>query len=134
MTPRFRFPRAFRIRSKRDFARIYREGRRARGSILLVVGAPNGRSHPRLGLSVGKKIWKSAVKRNRVRRVFREAFRLSARELPPLDLILIPAAPKLKPDTASTARELRRLAQKVARRLDEAGAGPQAEQPARSGE
>ncbi|MEL6715565.1 MAG: ribonuclease P protein component, partial [Planctomycetota bacterium] len=64
--------------------------------------------------------WKSAVKRNRVRRVFREAFRLSAPELPPLDLVLVPAAKKLRPNTRETQRELVRLAEKVARRLDEA--------------
>lgn len=104
---------------------MYRDGRRARGSILLVVGAPNGLGHPRLGLSVGKKIWKGAVRRNRVRRVFREAFRLSAPELPPLDLVLVPAQPALKPETRATVRELKRLAGKVARRIDESGARAQ---------
>ncbi|MBL6754949.1 MAG: ribonuclease P protein component [Planctomycetes bacterium] len=120
MSPRLRFPRHFRIRSGADFGRAYRNGRRARGSILLVVGADSGRDHPRLGLSVGKKVWKHAVKRNRVRRVFREAFRLTAPELPNLDLVLIPAEPRLVPTTAETARELRKLARKVARRLEEA--------------
>ncbi|MEM6572411.1 MAG: ribonuclease P protein component [Planctomycetota bacterium] len=122
MPPTFRFPRRFRIRSGRDFGRVYRDGRRARGSILLVVGAPNGLGHPRLGLSVGKKVWRGAVRRNRVRRVFREAFRLSAPDLPPLDLVLVPAQAKLKPETRETVRELKRLAGKVARRLEEAGA------------
>ena len=120
MSPRLRFPRHFRIRSGADFGRAYRNGRRARGSILLVVGADSGRDHPRLGLSVGKKVWKHAVKRNRVRRVFREAFRLTAPELPNLDLVLIPAEPRLVPTTAETARELQKLARKVARRLEEA--------------
>ena len=120
MASQFRFPRAFRIRSNARFGRIFRDGRRARGNLLLVVGAENGLGHPRLGLSVGKKVWKSAVKRNRVRRVFREAFRLSAPERPPLDLVLVPAAKKLRPNTRETQRELVRLAEKVARRLDEA--------------
>lgn len=124
---RFRFPRCFRIRSGKDFGRAYRDGRRARGSVLLLVGAPNGLGHPRLGLSVGKKIWKSAVKRNRIRRVFREAFRLSAPHLPPLDLILIPAEPRLVPETAETVQELQRLAQKVLRRLADAEAKAAAE-------
>ena len=122
MATRLRFPRHFRIRSGRDFGRVYRDGRRARGSILLVVGAPNGLDHARLGLSVGKKIWKGAVQRNRIRRVFREAFRLSAPDLPPLDLVLIPAEPRLRPGTAETVQELQRLAHKVARRLAEAAA------------
>lgn len=122
MNSSFRFPRAFRLRSGRDISRAYREGKRARGDLLLVVGAPNDLGHPRLALSVGKKIWRGAVQRNRVRRVFREAFRLAARDLPPLDYVLIPAEPKLAPKTPETERELRRLAAKVARRLAEARA------------
>ena len=117
------------MRSGRDISRAYREGRRARGHVLVIVGAPNGLGHPRLALSVGKKIWKSAVKRNRVRRVFREAFRLSARDLPPLDYVLIPAEPRLAPNTPETERELRRLATKVARRLVDAGVSVECNPP-----
>ncbi|MEZ6017042.1 MAG: ribonuclease P protein component [Planctomycetota bacterium] len=122
------FPRKFRVVRKADFARAYSHGRRARGGLLLVVGAPNGLDHARLGLSVGKRIWRGAVQRNRVRRVFREAFRLAVPDLPPgLDLVLIPAAPKLAPTLAETRDELVRLARKVARRLVEDG--PRTEQP-----
>ena len=118
MISRRRFPRLLRIRAGSSFSRIYREGRRARGEVLIVVGAPNGLDHPRLGLSVGKRIWKSAVKRNRIRRVFREAFRLTAAELPHLDLVMIPAAAKLQPETPAVCAELVRLAHKVQAKLD----------------
>lgn len=124
MPTKLRFPRPFRIRSGKDFSRIYRAGRRARGPQMIVVGSPNGLNHPRLGLSVGKRIWKSAVKRNRIRRVFREAFRLAAPDLPALDLILIPAEPKLQPTTAEATRELRRLARKVQSKLESAALLP----------
>ena len=111
------YPRHLRLVHKRDFERVYREGLRARGATLLVVGAQNGLAHSRLGLSVGKSIWKNAVQRNRVRRVFREAFRLSQHELPPgFDFVLIPARPKLEPELAATRAELERLAHKVAAR------------------
>lgn len=118
MISRRRFPRQFRIRSGSAFTRIYREGKRARGETMIVVGARSGLGHPRLGLSVGKRIWKSAVKRNRIRRVFREAFRLSALELPHLDLVMIPAVPRLTPDTPAASAELVRLARKVESKLD----------------
>ena len=78
----FSFTRSMRLVSARDFARTYAEGGRARGEIVVVVACPNGTQGTRLGLSVGRAIWRSAVKRNRVRRVFREAFRLSYPELP----------------------------------------------------
>ena len=121
MPPPLGFPRRLRVVRKGDFQRAYSQGRRARGEVLLVVGAPNGLPHPRLGLSVGKRIWRGAVQRNRVRRVFREAFRLSVPDLPPgLDLVLVPAVPALWPDLEATRRELVKLAHKVARRLAEA--------------
>ncbi|MEM8713667.1 MAG: ribonuclease P protein component [Planctomycetota bacterium] len=122
MPSTLRFPKPFHLRTSREFSYVYRSGRRARGSILLLVGVPNGLGYPRLGLSVSKKIWKHAVKRNRVRRVFREAFRLTAPDLPAYDFILIPAEPKLAPNTRDTTLELRRLSAKIERRTREAAA------------
>ena len=120
-----------RLVRERDFARVFRQGGRARGQILLVVVAPNGLEHARLGLSVGKAIWRSAVKRNRVRRVFREAFRLSWRDLPRgVDVILVPARPALRPELAATRAELVSLAHKALRR---AGEPRPAAKPARGG-
>ena len=82
-----------RMKSGAQFSRAYRRGSRAKGSILQVVVFEHGGAHTRLGLSVGKRIWRSAVKRNKVRRVFREAFRLEYEALPKgCDLVLIPAA------------------------------------------
>ena len=112
-----------RLVRKRDFARVFREGSRARGAIVLVVVAPNGLPHARLGLSVGRSIWKGAVERNRVRRIFREAFRLSYADLPQgVDIVMIPAAPRLDPKLAGTRSELVSLARRALRRYDEARA------------
>ncbi|MBL8859329.1 MAG: ribonuclease P protein component [Planctomycetes bacterium] len=117
------FDRKKRLVAKGDFDRAFRHGSRARGSILLVVARPNGLAHTRLGLSVGKVIWKRAVKRNRVRRIFREAFRLCYGELPVgFDLVLIPAAPKLEPVLSATCAELVAMAHKAARRAAEKAA------------
>jgi ribonuclease P protein component len=101
------FTRAMRLVHRNDFARVFRQGRRARGAIVVVVVLENELAHSRLGLSVGRAIWKSAVKRNRVRRIFREAFRLAYPELPRgVDVVMIPAAPKLDPELAPTRAEL----------------------------
>lgn len=122
-TPRLRHVRARRLVRKNDFDRAFREGSRARGAILLVVARPNGLAVTRLGLSVGRVVWKSAVKRNRVRRIFREAFRLSYPDLPVgLDLVLVPAASKLVPELAATRAELVHLAHKALRRCRERSA------------
>jgi len=64
--------------------------------------------------SPGKRVWKSAVKRNRVRRIFREAFRLEYPELPSgCDLVLIPAAAALAPELEATRAELVRLSKEA---------------------
>ncbi len=114
---RLTLPRALRITKRGDFALAYSQGSRARGSILVVVARPNGLPHPRLGLSVGRAIWRTAVGRNRVKRIFREAFRLEQGALPAgFDLVLIPAAARLDPELVATRSELVRLAHKAARR------------------
>ena len=99
--------------------RLAREGVRVRGAVMLLVARANGTPGSRLGLSVGRVIWKSAVKRNRVRRIFRESFRLAYRDLPPgFDYVLVPARPKLEPALADTQRELTELARKAAQRWE----------------
>ena len=114
------FKPSMRIRSSRDFSRAYAQGSRARGDIMIVVARANGLGHARLGLSVGRKVWRRAVRRNRVRRIFREAFRLSYGELPAgHDLVLIPAQAELEPRLEATRRELVQMARKAARRFAE---------------
>jgi len=87
---------------------------------MTVAVRENGLERTRMGLSVGKKCQKRAVKRNRVRRVFREAFRLSLPELPTgLDVVLIASVPGIEPDLEPTRRELLALVRKAHSRFRE---------------
>jgi len=60
---------------------------RASHPSLLILAKPNEQAFCRLGLVIGKKHIKTAVGRNRIKRLIRESFR--TRQLPALDVIVL---------------------------------------------
>ena len=86
----FGLPRTARLIRMREFRRVYGRGRRVHGRALTVVGLARHRPGHRLGLAVSKENGR-AVRRNKIKRIFREAFRLERPTLPgAFDLVLIP--------------------------------------------
>ncbi len=84
-----RFPTNRRLSSNRQFKAVLDQGRRARNGLLILYAAPNERGYPRLGISVGKSSG-TAVIRNRLKRLLREAFRGSQDRIPQnLDYVLL---------------------------------------------
>ena len=78
-----------RIRRKKDFASLYRDGSRYRGRYFNLVYRSSPLGHSRLAVVVSKKVG-SAVTRNRVKRRLRDLFRRNKGLLPePLDLIVV---------------------------------------------
>ena len=63
---------------------LHRNGKTVRGKMMSARFVPNSRrEHPRLAVVVSKKVYKSAVKRNRIRRRIYEIIRANISENPP---------------------------------------------------
>jgi len=78
-----------RLKDRRDFGNVYENGRFFSFNGITVRFVANNLPVCRVGFSVGKNFSKSAVARNRVRRLLREAIRLQlATLLPGFDLVI----------------------------------------------
>ena len=105
-----------RLRSSAEFERLYELRQRAWDEHLLVFGAVNNLEWTRFGLSVSKKHG-NAIHRARLKRMLREAFRLSQHDLPTgLDLVLIPQK-NSEATLDDYCRSLERLSKKLHNRL-----------------
>ena len=80
----------YRLKKAKDFDRVFRAGKRAFTNRLTLIYLPA--KTVKAGYAVGKKHGK-AVKRNRIKRLFREAYRLHEDEFATgVDLVLVARA------------------------------------------
>lgn len=81
MTATLSFPRKLRLSHAREFEAVYAAKLRKPKGPLIVFARANQLPHHRLGLSIGRVVG-GAVRRNRLKRHIREAFRLTQHDLP----------------------------------------------------
>lgn len=94
MTDDRRFRRQERLSRARDFEAVFANRQSAAGAWIVIYGRANGLDYNRLGLVISRRLG-SAVRRNRFKRLVREAFRLTKSEQPAgWDLLVLPKLPK----------------------------------------
>lgn len=95
------------------FRRLYAKGKTAVSPTLALYVRGNGRRENRLGLTVGTKVGK-AVRRNKVRRRIREAYRLHEdRVVPGFDVVVVARTKAAFASYSQIERDLLRLLDKL---------------------
>ena len=69
------------LRKGWEYERVYKKGKRLHSESFSLICEPNLTDQSRLGISVHRKI-RGAVKRNRIKRLIRESFRLYREQYP----------------------------------------------------
>lgn len=112
----FRFPKHLHLRRPSEFRAVYDHGCGASDAWMGISARPNDLKHSRVGLSVSRR-YGNAVRRNRLRRLYREAFRLLQHELPSgIDFVMTPRSPK-EPGLEQVKKSLGTLLRQIAKRL-----------------
>jgi ribonuclease P protein component len=93
----FNLPRDLKLLTAENFQNVFSKAERFGNYSFTVLVRSNDLDHPRLGLAISKKCAKRAVDRNRIKRLFRESFRINQHKLPSVDIIAMckPSAIKL---------------------------------------
>jgi len=83
------FPRHARLRQRNEFEAVFKQGSARSGAHLRLIAKRAAHGYARFGVTVSKKVARSAVQRNYMKRVAREAFRRCRSGLPSVDLVVV---------------------------------------------
>ena len=101
------------IKSNRDFQRLYRRGKSAVSPTMVLYWQKNRFGESRLGLTTGTKLGKAVV-RNRVRRRFREIYRLNEDAFQPgWDIVVVVRSKSIDADFQKLTAAYLQLAEKA---------------------
>ncbi len=106
---RFRFTREQRLRTRAEFDAVFNRRQRISAGPLLAFVATNELNRTRLGISMSRRVG-VAARRNRIKRMLREAFRLEQHGLPQgWDIVIVP-----RPHEPMPLERYRELLMKIA--------------------
>jgi ribonuclease P protein component len=84
-----RFSRRAKLSTKAEFQNVFAQPIKSGDAYFTVLARPNTLGFPRLGLAISGKLAKSAVVRNRIKRIIRESFRHHQSHLGGIDVVVI---------------------------------------------
>ncbi len=114
------FPRSARITRAAEFGQVF-AGRVRLSADRLALRLrirPEADVSARLGMAISKRNAKTAVLRNRIKRLLRNRFRILRHQLPTLDLVVQLRGPIKMDRTEGLANEFEQLIQRGCKRLD----------------
>lgn len=112
------FPRELRLLTPSQFSRIFDHPVKAVSDHFTLLAKINDTDHPRLGLTIAKKKEKTAVGRNRIKRIIRESFRLNQHNLPNIDIVVLARDKVGEADNQQLHKQLNKLWKKIAQRSE----------------
>jgi len=118
-----RFSKRLRLLRASEFERVFAARNSASNPCFTLYGAANEAGHPRLGITVSRKVG-NAVARNRWKRLLREAFRLSQHALPAVDLVCVARSAK-PPELSQLLAAIPDLANRIDRRIRKSARNPE---------
>jgi len=111
---RYRFTAAQRLHTRRQFAAVFQARCRKQVGPLVFHGRPNAMPQARLGLSVSRRVGKAVV-RSRVKRMLREAFRLTQHQWSRgFDLVVV-----VRPHAPATLEQYRQWMEQARRHVEQ---------------
>lgn len=113
------FPRELRLLTPSQFSRIFDHPVKAVSDHFTLLAKTNDLAHPRLGLTIAKKKEKTAVGRNRIKRIIRESFRLNQHNLPNIDIVVLARDKVGEADNQQMHKQLNKLWKKIAQRSEQ---------------
>lgn len=112
-TKRYTLPRSRLLHGRSAFGKVFAARARKNVGPLSVCARPNDLSHPRFGMSVSRKVGKAVV-RNHIKRLLRNAFRLTQHDWPVgYDMVVV-----VRPHEPAELADYQRMLLSAARALD----------------
>ncbi|VBB07480.1 bacterial ribonuclease p protein component signature [Lucifera butyrica] len=92
------------LRKNKNFQNVYKTGKSYANRLAVLYVVSNGTENRRIGFAAGKKLG-SAVIRNRVKRLLREAYRLNQFQVTPgVDMVLVGRQVMVKADYEAVSK------------------------------